>query len=83
VYFLDGAILNLDQEKYGKNMDSLAFYEERIREIEEAQICPICMENKRDVAFLCGHRTCRVCAQSLRDCPICRRPIEKKITLYD
>jgi hypothetical protein len=45
--------------------------------------CTICMERKRDMAFLCGHTACRQCAQSLNICHMCRAPITQKIQLYD
>ncbi|KAJ3671737.1 hypothetical protein LUZ60_007816 [Juncus effusus] len=46
------------------------------------QNCPICLTNVKDLAFGCGHQTCRDCGPSLDSCPICRRPIEIRIKLY-
>lgn len=44
--------------------------------------CPICMTNRKDMAFNCGHQTCRSCADSLTHCPICRAAIATRIRLY-
>ncbi|XP_078435224.1 copine (Calcium-dependent phospholipid-binding protein) family [Wolffia australiana] len=46
------------------------------------QICPICLYNPKDMAFGCGHLTCKDCAQALSTCPICRTPIVTRIRLY-
>ncbi|KAH6830496.1 RING domain ligase2 [Perilla frutescens var. hirtella] len=50
--------------------------------VYENQICPICLANPKDMAFGCGHQTCRDCGQSLQLCPICRSQIETRIKLY-
>lgn len=54
----------------------------RLQELEERHTCSICMENPRDVVFLCGHGSCSVCAGNLDLCHMCRQPIERKIALY-
>ena len=41
----------------------------------EQQLCPVCLERTRDVAFGCGHRACGPCATRLTSCPECRRDI--------
>ncbi|KAA8530170.1 hypothetical protein F0562_004879 [Nyssa sinensis] len=46
------------------------------------QLCPICISNSKDMAFGCGHLTCRDCGQDLPLCPICRSPIQTRIKLY-
>ncbi|XP_076903786.1 E3 ubiquitin-protein ligase RGLG5-like [Bidens hawaiensis] len=48
----------------------------------ENQLCPICLTNQKDMAFGCGHQTCRDCGQTLKLCPICRSTIETRIKLY-
>ncbi|KAI3997565.1 hypothetical protein MKX01_029396 [Papaver californicum] len=48
----------------------------------EEVVCPICLENSRDLAFGCGHRTCQECGSELSLCPICRTPISIRIKLY-
>lgn len=62
--------------------ERLRYLENKIMEIEEAHCCSICMERRRNVAFLCGHGACVICAQTLKTCHMCRKSITKKINLY-
>lgn len=64
------------------SLERLRQLELRLQEMEEWQGCSICLERRRNVAFLCGHGACSVCAQTLRMCHMCRRPITRKIFLY-
>lgn len=47
--------------------------------------CVVCYENKINCVLLeCGHRAlCMQCGQQLRECPMCRRPIERIVRVYD
>ncbi|KAI5672305.1 hypothetical protein M9H77_12669 [Catharanthus roseus] len=45
-------------------------------------VCPICLTNAKDMAFGCGHMTCRECGVSIQSCPLCREPIRTRIRLY-
>ncbi|XP_075745816.1 E3 ubiquitin-protein ligase MIB2 isoform X3 [Rhipicephalus microplus] len=54
----------------------------RLQELEDRHTCNICMEKPRDVVFMCGHGSCKVCAENLDLCHMCRVPIERKIALY-
>ncbi|XP_037513510.1 uncharacterized protein LOC119390054 [Rhipicephalus sanguineus] len=54
----------------------------KLRELEVTLQCVICMERRRNVAFLCGHSACAVCAEILTACHMCRVPIARRITLY-
>ena len=59
----------------------------KAREVEEEDergLCNICLERRKDMAFLCGHQACSVCAEELPNnlCHICRKPIERKIPLF-
>jgi len=45
-------------------------------------ICDICIENPKRIAFRCGHVTCEDCAPKLTDCPTCRKPITDRIKLF-
>eukprot|EP00897_Mesotaenium_endlicherianum_P008550 jgi/Mesen1/7723/ME000407S06940 len=49
---------------------------------ESEYLCPICLTNRKNMAFQCGHQTCHECGATLRDCPICRAPIATRIKLY-
>ena len=37
--------------------------EQKVQDLEEQFLCGICMERKRNVAFLCGHGACTHCTQ--------------------
>ncbi|XP_031407681.1 E3 ubiquitin-protein ligase RGLG4 isoform X2 [Punica granatum] len=49
---------------------------------DQNQACPICLTNRKDMAFGCGHMTCRECGPRVRNCPICRLPISSRMRLY-
>ncbi|XP_048335250.2 E3 ubiquitin-protein ligase RGLG3 isoform X2 [Ziziphus jujuba] len=46
------------------------------------QFCPICLTNPKDMAFGCGHTTCKDCSVTISTCPICREPITTRLRLY-
>ncbi|XP_027941803.1 E3 ubiquitin-protein ligase RGLG2-like isoform X2 [Vigna unguiculata] len=46
------------------------------------QLCPICLNNEKDMALGCGHQTCCECGADLQSCPMCRSPINTRIKLY-
>ena len=52
----------------------------------ESGLCKICMEDEICFVFIpCGHQiTCEKCAMNgrLKNCPVCRKPIEKRIKTY-
>ena len=77
------AELSEKDEKYLETLHSLLSLQAHVREIEDANMCNICLENPRNVAFMCGHGTCAECALSLEICPMCRKIIDKKITLFN
>ncbi|KAL1421082.1 hypothetical protein MTO96_023509 [Rhipicephalus appendiculatus] len=56
--------------------------ERELRQIKESLDCSICLERRRNVAFLCGHSACAGCAENLKDCHVCRVRIEGRVTLY-
>lgn len=70
-----------DKEKE-KHLERLRYLETRVADLEEANMCSICMERRRNVAFLCGHGACEHCAAPLKTCHMCRKTITKKINLY-
>ncbi|KAK4744363.1 hypothetical protein SAY87_010675 [Trapa incisa] len=45
-------------------------------------LCPICIDNAKDMAFGCGHQTCCECGERLETCPICQSFIQVRIKLY-
>ncbi|KAH9676931.1 RING-type domain-containing protein [Citrus sinensis] len=44
--------------------------------------CPICLTNAKDLAFGCGHMTCRECGSRVSNCPICRQRITNRLRLF-
>ncbi|XP_030843455.1 E3 ubiquitin-protein ligase MIB1-like isoform X1 [Strongylocentrotus purpuratus] len=52
------------------------------QKLEEEMLCPVCIDQKREFVFMCGHSLCEVCTSSIDDCPMCRQPILKKIKMY-
>ena len=52
------------------------------QDVSSANICDICIENPKRIAFRCGHVTCEDCAPKLADCPTCRKPITDRIKLF-
>lgn len=58
--------------------------EEENRQLKEARLCKICMDNEIGVVFLpCGHlTTCVTCAPSLKDCPVCRSVIKGTVRTF-
>lgn len=44
--------------------------------------CTICLTNEKNMAFGCGHMTCRDCGSQLSKCPICRKQITSHIKLF-
>ncbi|XP_015433480.1 PREDICTED: E3 ubiquitin-protein ligase MIB2 [Dufourea novaeangliae] len=74
---------NLEKEREkDKDLERLRYLETRVADLEEANMCSICMERRRNVAFLCGHGACEHCANPLKTCHMCRKVITKKINLY-
>ncbi|KAK0606451.1 hypothetical protein LWI29_037910 [Acer saccharum] len=45
-------------------------------------VCPICLTNPKDMAFGCGHTTCKDCGSAIEACPMCREPITVRLRLY-
>ncbi|KAE8677246.1 E3 ubiquitin-protein ligase RGLG2 [Hibiscus syriacus] len=49
---------------------------------DQQSACPICLTNTKDLAFNCGHTTCRDCGQRVSNCPICRQSITNRLRLF-
>ncbi|KAM0871933.1 hypothetical protein ACQ4PT_039067 [Festuca glaucescens] len=52
------------------------------KNVSDEQVCPICLTNPKDMAFQCGHLTCKECGPTLSTCPLCRAPITVRVRLY-
>ncbi|KAH7720883.1 hypothetical protein AAVH_11722 [Aphelenchoides avenae] len=68
----------------GVNDDASALkdLQEQVSTLEGQVCCGICMDRQRSVSFDCGHTTCHECAESLRECHICRSPIRERHPIY-
>ena len=80
-----GHVLAKQGEKLANESEELVTLRAEVRELSEWREhfgCPICMERKKDVVFLCGHATCSECVRHIRECYMCRRPIDRTIHLY-
>ncbi|XP_010521164.1 PREDICTED: E3 ubiquitin-protein ligase RGLG1 isoform X2 [Tarenaya hassleriana] len=49
---------------------------------ETEPVCPICLTNPKDMAFGCGHLTCKECGVAVKICPMCRQPITTRLRLF-
>ncbi|KAK7405778.1 hypothetical protein VNO78_07387 [Psophocarpus tetragonolobus] len=64
------------------------FAEEKLSDLyrkirmSDYKVCSICLSNEKDLAFGCGHMTCRDCGSKLSKCPICRENITNHIRLF-
>ncbi|XP_020099520.1 E3 ubiquitin-protein ligase RGLG3-like [Ananas comosus] len=50
--------------------------------IPQEKACFICFANPKDMAFGCGHLTCRNCGMSIDTCPLCRAPVTSRVRLF-
>merc|ERR1712034_175959 len=57
--------------------------EKQLQEIKEQTMCAVCLDRRKNMIFLCGHGSCQLCGDKLSDCPMCRKPIEKRIILFN
>ncbi|XP_041484710.1 E3 ubiquitin-protein ligase MIB1-like [Lytechinus variegatus] len=55
---------------------------QQLQDIKEQTVCPVCLDRIKNMIFLCGHGTCQLCGDRMSECPICRKPVEKRILLY-
>jgi E3 ubiquitin-protein ligase mind-bomb len=65
---MSGKLLQPKEQARQPSADRLRYLEHKIMEIEETHCCSICMERRRNVAFLCGHSACSKCAETLKIC---------------
>jgi len=61
-----------------------ASLEDENARLKEQRTCKICMDGEVGVVFLpCGHFcACVNCAPALKDCPVCRTPIQGTVRTY-
>ncbi|CAH2084764.1 unnamed protein product [Euphydryas editha] len=58
--------------------------EEENRQLREARMCKVCMDNEVSVVFLpCGHLvSCAGCGAALAACPLCRASVKALVRAY-
>ncbi|CAH2047213.1 unnamed protein product, partial [Iphiclides podalirius] len=58
--------------------------EEENRQLKEARLCKVCMDNEVSVVFLpCGHLvSCAGCGAALSACPLCRAAVRALVRAY-
>ena len=75
-----------NQSKIKFTMKIVKLDEGATGQCSESGLCTICMEDEACFVFIpCGHEiTCEKCAMNerLENCPVCRKPIEKRIKTY-
>lgn len=54
----------------------------KVRELEENQLCSICMARKKSIVFNCGHMACESCMSSLTICHYCRAVIDTRTRIF-
>lgn len=54
-----------------------------IERMREESLCDICVTNKKETAFQCGHVVCHPCSSQLRTCPFCRVDVVSRINLIE
>eukprot|EP00268_Persea_americana_P006160 TRINITY_DN12192_c0_g1_i1.p1 TRINITY_DN12192_c0_g1~~TRINITY_DN12192_c0_g1_i1.p1 ORF type:complete len:413 (+),score=65.65 TRINITY_DN12192_c0_g1_i1:179-1417(+) len=57
-------------------------FQSKVPDIPTEQVCPICLTNPKNMAFGCGHLTCKDCGATISSCPLCRAPIMTRLRLY-
>lgn len=72
----------IDHDNAVKTFPHMTSFEPVEPTLPVEQVCPICLTNPKDMAFGCGHTTCKDCGVTLSLCPLCREPITTRIKLY-
>ena len=52
-------------------------------DLKERMTCPVCLDEEKTVAFMCGHSYCEQCSQQLKECAICKQKVTGKIRLFN
>ncbi|XP_072999160.1 E3 ubiquitin-protein ligase RGLG3-like isoform X1 [Typha latifolia] len=50
--------------------------------LPKEKVCSICLTSAKDMAFGCGHSSCRDCGISITTCPLCRMPVTTRVRLF-
>jgi len=57
---------------------------QKLQNLKDEKLCKVCLDKDADVVFIpCGHICCCMeCTEALRQCPICRKKIERAFKTY-
>ena len=71
-------------QKLEKENKSLKKELKKQKQEQEHKNCKICMDKEISMVFVpCGHLiSCGKCANALKQCPLCRKPIKEAIKTY-
>ncbi|CAG9854893.1 unnamed protein product [Phyllotreta striolata] len=64
------------------NTNDIQKLQQQLQDIKEQTMCPVCLDRLKNMIFLCGHGLCQMCGDQMKECPICRKAVEKRILLY-
>ena len=76
-----GQLMNNGSRDTRSNAD-LQKLQQQLQDIKEQTMCPVCLDRLKNMIFLCGHGTCQMCGDRMHECPICRKPVEKRILVF-
>lgn len=54
----------------------------RVLQLEKDATCPICLTQRRNIVFNCGHTVCKTCAHSLTECHLCRTKVVARSAFF-
>jgi len=73
---------NCTKNKEATSIRDVQKLQQQLADIKEQTMCPVCLDRLKNMIFLCGHGTCQMCGDRMSECPICRKPVERRILLY-
>ncbi|KAE8745198.1 hypothetical protein FOCC_FOCC008089 [Frankliniella occidentalis] len=76
---MQGNLMNNGSHDTSNDIQKL---QQELQDIKEQTMCPVCLDRLKNMIFMCGHGTCQMCGDQMSECPICRKPVEKRILLY-
>jgi len=76
-----GNVYENHNENHAGN-DDFSQMKQQLDDMKQQILCPVCMDRSRNLAFMCGHTTCQFCGDRVKECPICRKPVEKRVLLF-
>ncbi|PAA50284.1 hypothetical protein BOX15_Mlig014167g1 [Macrostomum lignano] len=75
-------MMNNGQPDQTATLREMQKIQQQLLDIREQTSCPVCLDRLKNMVFLCGHGTCQHCGDQMTVCPICRKPIERRVLVY-